>query len=255
MRCCRGPAACFRAGRESPTVTDDEFPPSRKSRPKKPLSSPRAVRGSSASTSNPGTIRRLPLSTIRRASPTSLPVLLDLIRSAAGRSRPPGSRGLSRPGSERDDPVNLLHRGRAVQNLIDRALLQRSHSQVDRHPAEDVLGDLLEDQVAQLLAHHHDLEDARAAHVPGLEAGRAAQPAVELEVAMLVRVELQAEEHLLIGREGDPAIGADLADQALGDDRQQAAGELVAGDAEVVEVADRAGRVGAVERAEDEDAR
>ncbi len=57
-----------------------------------------------------------------------------------------------------------------------------------------------------------------------------------------------------LGRVGDPAIGADLADQALRDDRQQAVGELVAGDAEVVEVADRARRVGAVDRAEDEHA-
>jgi hypothetical protein len=31
----------------------------------------------------------------------------------------------------------------------------------------------LEDEITQLLAHHHDLEDARATHVAGLEASRA----------------------------------------------------------------------------------
>ena len=71
---------------------------------------------------------------------------------------------------------------------------------------------------------------------------------------MFGRVELQRHDLLLAGRVGDAAIRTDPADQPLRDDRQQAAGELVAGDAEIVEVADRARRVGAVERAEDQDA-
>jgi hypothetical protein len=89
------------------------------------------------------------------------------------------------PVSERDDAVNLLDRRRTVQNLIDRALLQRSHSQVNRDTAEDVLGNLLEDEITQLLTHHHDLEDARAAHVAGLKAGRPTQAAMQTEVALV----------------------------------------------------------------------
>lgn len=116
---------------------------------------------------------------------------------------------------ERDDAVNLLDRRRTVQNLIDRALLQRSHSQVNRDTAEDVLGNLLENEITQLLTHHHDLEDARAAHVAGLKAGRATQAVMQTEVAMLVRIEFETEQNFFTGREGDPAIGANLADQVL----------------------------------------
>src|SRR3954463_5592519 len=101
-----------------------------------------------------------------------------------------GLAGRPFPTSERDHAIDLLDRGRAVQNLIDRALLQRSHSQVDGHAAEHVLGYLLEDEIAQLLAHDHDLEDPGPAHVSRLEARRATQAAVELQVAMLLRVEL-----------------------------------------------------------------
>src|SRR5208337_580130 len=119
------------------------------------------------------------------------------------------------PVSERDDAVKLLDRRRTVQNLIDRALLQPSHSQVNRDTAEDVFGNLLEDEITQLLTHHHDLEDARAAHEAGLEAGRATQAAMHTEIAMLVRIEFETEQNFFIGREGDPATGANLADQAL----------------------------------------
>src|SRR5208337_5582397 len=154
------------------------------------------------------------LSRIRRASPTSLPVRLDLVRGSSERTLFP-LRALLDPGLERDDPVNLLDHRRPVQNLIDRALLQRSHSQVNHDTAEDVLGNLLEDEITQFLPHHHDLEDARAAHVAGLEAGRATQAAMQLEAAMLVRIEFETEQDFVIGREGDPAIRANLADQAL----------------------------------------
>ena len=70
---------------------------------------------------------------------------------------------------------SLLQRRRAFHDLIDRAMLQGSHSQVNGDPTEDIPGDLLEDQVAQFFAHDHDLEDPGPAQVTGLEAGRAAQ--------------------------------------------------------------------------------
>ena len=54
--------------------------------------------------------------------------------------------------SEGDHAIHLLQGRGAFQDLIDRTLLQGSHSQVDGDPPEDVLGDLLEDQVAELFA-------------------------------------------------------------------------------------------------------
>ncbi len=75
------------------------------------------------------------------ASPTSLPVRIHILTS------------------ERDDAVSLLHRRHAFHDFIDRAVLQSSHSQINRDTAQDISGNLLEDQVAQLLADDHDLED------------------------------------------------------------------------------------------------
>ena len=59
---------------------------------------------------------------------------------------------MTRSSSERDDAVSLLHRRHALQDFIDRAVLQGSHSQINSDPAQDITGDLLKDQVAQLLA-------------------------------------------------------------------------------------------------------
>src|SRR5262249_25552060 len=110
-------------------------------------------------------------------------------------------------GSERNHPIRLLDRRSPFKDLIYRGMLPGLHSQVDGDTAEDIPGNLLEDQVAELLTDDHDLEDAGPAQVAGLEASRAAQSAMEVQVAMLAQVEFQGHQGFLVGRVGDPAIG------------------------------------------------
>src|SRR5262245_12661366 len=74
-----------------------------------------------------------------------------------------------RLSSEGDDAISLLERRRTFQYLIDRAMLQSSHSQINRYSAQHVLGYLLENQVAQLFANDHDFIDAGSAEIAGLE--------------------------------------------------------------------------------------
>src|SRR4051812_34593435 len=79
--------------------------PNRKSRPRRPGSSPRVRRGAGDSNRRPGASRVAPSTVFKPGCmPTSLPVCF----SVAAR----------RGGSHRDDAISLLHRGRALQDLI-----------------------------------------------------------------------------------------------------------------------------------------
>jgi hypothetical protein len=102
-------------GRGSVMVDEVGLPPNRKSRPSLPGSSPR-----------PGMLPRVrvikkgPASTdTRKSFPTNL--IADLLVSTLSGLSPSGD-------SHRDHAVDLLDRGHALENLIDRARLQRLHS-------------------------------------------------------------------------------------------------------------------------------
>src|SRR5262245_45712958 len=129
------------------------------------------------------------------ASPTSLSGYIRADQNTLRNLPCPGARV-----SECDDAIGFFQGCRAFQDLIDRAMLQGSHSQVDGDAPEDIPGDLLEDEVAQLLADEHELVDSCAPEVSGLEACRTAEPAMEPKITVLFGIQLERSDRILVGR-------------------------------------------------------
>src|ERR1700735_5319587 len=71
---------------------------------------------------------------------------------------------------------------------------------------------------------------------------------------MLVGIEPEGSEYLFVTGVRNPAVWADPADKTLWDEGEQAAIKVIPRNPEVVEVADRAGGIRAMQRAENQDA-
>ncbi len=149
--------------------------------------------------------------------------------------------------------MDFLDRGDMAEDFLFGGGFQRLHS-LGPGDVEDLCVRLpFEDGITQVVVEDHDLKDAGASHVTGMEAIVAAGAAEQIGRGRLVRLQPEELGHRGVGMIRLAAAGANLAEQPLGDDADETVGDEHRGNAELAEDVDGGCGVIGVERAEDGD--
>uniref|UniRef100_E6QI37 Uncharacterized protein n=1 Tax=mine drainage metagenome TaxID=410659 RepID=E6QI37_9ZZZZ len=160
-------------------------------------------------------------------------------------------RSLSR-GLNEGDFVDLFEGGEAATDAVERRFTEEAHAFALSLFADLRGGSLFEDQLTDGVGEVEQFVDGGSPTIAGAATLDAASALEELEVAPFVGIESALDKLLFRVFDGDGAVGADGADESLGEDAVQSGDEVVGFDAHVEKAAEDIDDVVGVNGGEDE---